>query len=145
MKSIYKIFDDILYERMDAIRKDVWNLCGSLMLFPTMTCMMYMGENDLKYYFGFWVSILERKQIGTGRIPWVLFNVNDDSDEKKLKELVLNEFAWFSTSNLEPLIVTKLRDAGYRPDQMLEILTIISGTCKHCWDEERGCQCWNDE
>lgn len=30
-------------------------------------------------------------------------------------------------------------------EQVKQVLQAIDETCHHCWDDEAGCQCWNDE
>jgi hypothetical protein len=45
----------------------------------------------------------------------------------------------------EPLLVTRLRSVLSSPEQVADVLEIISSTCQHCYDSESGCQCWNDD
>ena len=61
--------------------------------------------------------------------------------EKELKEFLSLEFGF----KRDPMLVSRLRKANFRPDQILEIMRIVLDTCHHCFDSERGCQCWNDE
>lgn len=42
-------------------------------------------------------------------------------------------------------LVERFRKLGLTDFQIAGVLKIIDNTCHHCWDNERGCQCWNDE
>jgi len=43
------------------------------------------------------------------------------------------------------LFIRKLKQAKFRDSEIEDILTIIDSVCRHCWDNEYGCQCWNDD
>lgn len=30
-------------------------------------------------------------------------------------------------------------------EQVATAVSIATDACPHCWEHERGCQCWNDE
>lgn len=39
----------------------------------------------------------------------------------------------------------RLKKAGFTKEQLIILDDILSNVCHHCFDEEFGCQCWNDE
>ena len=41
--------------------------------------------------------------------------------------------------------VQQLRDRGFEGPDLQDIVEIVTGTCHECWDDDRKCQCWNDE
>lgn len=56
-----------------------------------------------------------------------------------------NEFKEIWEENKDKLLVKKLQYVGFRELEIVAILGILYDTCKHCWDGEDSCQCWNDE
>jgi hypothetical protein len=60
------------------------------------------------------------------------------------EKLIQDEHKWFANR-----IYNAVRD--YHGDKILNseqieaILKVVIDMCPHCWDAERGCQCWNDE
>ena len=34
---------------------------------------------------------------------------------------------------------------GLNEEDSAIAVSIATGVCPHCWEEEYGCQCWNDE
>lgn len=47
------------------------------------------------------------------------------------------------THRAELLLVTRLRDV-IPYDMIPDVLQVIGTTCRHCYDDDEGCQCWND-
>ena len=44
-----------------------------------------------------------------------------------------------------PGLVRKLAELGFDSREIGLVLSAVSSLCRHCWDAEEGCQCWNDE
>jgi len=44
----------------------------------------------------------------------------------------------------EVLFVKRLRE-HFSIEDVMKILGVTMGVCRHCWDADSGCQCWNDE
>lgn len=42
------------------------------------------------------------------------------------------------------LIVARLREF-LDDEQLSRVLTTLDSVCHVCWNENKGCQCWNDE
>ena len=42
-------------------------------------------------------------------------------------------------------LVSRLESIGFTPEQIDAITAVLDVTCKHCWDADETCQCWNDE
>jgi hypothetical protein len=49
----------------------------------------------------------------------------------------------YSDDDIE--LIKKMRSGGLTDEQIAIALNAIEDTCPHCWDAEKGCQCWNDE
>jgi len=45
----------------------------------------------------------------------------------------------------DPLVVERLRELGMDDDMIAAVIEIVDDTCPHCWDNHRGCHCWDDE
>ena len=43
------------------------------------------------------------------------------------------------------LFVEELLAAGLGRTHVASVLLVLSRVCKHCWDDDNDCQCWNDE
>ena len=43
------------------------------------------------------------------------------------------------------LLITRLYNIVKDTKQVVQIVDAIYNTCRHCWDANRGCQCWNDD
>ena len=52
---------------------------------------------------------------------------------------------WEKVPYEDILFIKKLKEAKFEDNQIEDILNILESTCRHCWDNEHGCQCWNDE
>ena len=45
----------------------------------------------------------------------------------------------------ESLFVNRLVHRGLTYSQIVAVLETLDGVCHHCFDDDSGCQCWNDE
>ena len=45
----------------------------------------------------------------------------------------------------DTLLIQKFKKDGFNEIEIAKIVNAIESTCKHCYDGESGCQCWNDE
>lgn len=43
------------------------------------------------------------------------------------------------------LFTQSLLEKGFDLIQIVEISKTIDEVCNHCWDNEAGCRCWDDE
>jgi len=60
-----------------------------------------------------------------------------------MKTLDIAEWCKDHSGKDENLFVEKLRE-HFTDDQIVIILTILDNICKHCYDAQTGCLCWND-
>lgn len=66
----------------------------------------------------------------------------DRNDEK---QTILKWCDQVSLSMTENLFIQKLRIGGLSDSMIVSVINALETTCHHCWDSEKGCQCWNDE
>lgn len=45
----------------------------------------------------------------------------------------------------EILFISRLKDKGLDDVDIFNIIEVFENICLHCFDYDRGCQCWNDE
>jgi hypothetical protein len=57
----------------------------------------------------------------------------------------VKEFCQGVSYTNENLFVRKLRAGGLSDEQIVVVIEAMGSTCNGCWDDERGCQCRNDE
>lgn len=45
----------------------------------------------------------------------------------------------------DKLLINKLRRIPLDSIEIAMVIEAMESTCRHCWNAESGCQCWNDE
>ena len=43
------------------------------------------------------------------------------------------------------VFVDRLVIGGLTDEQIVMVLQVLESVCHECWDDDLGCQCWNDE
>jgi hypothetical protein len=43
---------------------------------------------------------------------------------------------WKTAQNMFPMMLE---------EDLARVVSLVTDTCPHCWETQRGCQCWNDE
>ena len=50
---------------------------------------------------------------------------------------------WLSKRDV--LLVRQLKQIGLNKVWVARVLDVLEDICKHCWDSDFHCSCWNDE
>lgn len=61
------------------------------------------------------------------------------------KEIIQQFNKGYGFSDNDILFVRLLRKEGLNDFQIAAVIRTMETTCKYCFDNGPGCQCWNDE
>ncbi len=42
------------------------------------------------------------------------------------------------------LFIERLKASGFSEEQIVKIIDVMEGICHECWDNDKGCHCWDD-
>lgn len=80
------------------------------------------------------------------KIPSPILEIFGVKEEmySKLRKAYVEYFDWHGERS-EPLFAQRLREIKLNDEQILGVIEVLFSTCRSCWDNHNGCQCWNDE
>lgn len=58
---------------------------------------------------------------------------------------VIKEFCQAYSYKDENAFVRELRKREFTDEQIKDVVCVLQNMCKHCFDSDPGCPCWNDE
>ena len=58
----------------------------------------------------------------------------------KIKEWNEREY-----SDSDILFIRQLKARGFAGEELATVLDVLDNVCKHCFDADDSCSCWNDE